>query len=277
MLNFEKVFDPLWNPGVRAISAGEFRQGSRYSVTRPKGRGDYLLLATVGGSGLLVSGEIRLETEPGSVALFEPHAPQHYQTNPHGQYWHLVWAHFQSRPTWNAWLNWPSPAPGFRVAGIPEGEARTNSWKSLRRIRRSLELPGTSSEDLALNALESALLWIREALAREGRFQLDPRIRRALDIMSSNLASPFSVDGLSRACSLSASRFTHLFRDQVGTSPQRFSERCRLNRAAELLRHGGMTVGEVAREVGFDNAFYFTNRFRKAFGKSPRAFAQALP
>jgi len=37
-----------------------------------------------------------------------------------------------------------------------------------------------------------------------------------------------------------------------------------------------MTVGEVSREVGFDNAFYFSNRFRRAFGKSPRDFAKAL-
>ena len=268
-------FDPLWKPGDRRISAGEFRQGSRYSTTRPKGRGDYLLLATVAGSGLLESGGTRLETKPGTVALFEPDAPQHYQTNPKSSRWHLVWTHFQARPGWVAWLGWPSPVRGLRVAEIPEGEARANCWKSMRRIRRSLELAGSSSEDFALNALETALLWIRESLAREGRFRFDPRIRRALDIMSADLASPFSVAALARDCGLSASRLTHLFQEQVGASPQRFSERCRLNRGAELLRHGGMTVGEVARQVGFDSAFYFSNRFRKAFGKSPREFAKS--
>lgn len=270
-------FDPLWRPANGRISAGEFHRGSRYSTTRPKGRGDFLLLATISGSGLLECGGVRLETKPGTVALFEPDAPQHYQTNPKSNHWHLAWAHFQIRPVWASWLDWPSPVRGFRVAEIPEGEARTNCWRSLRRILRSRGLAGASSEEFALNALENALLWIRESLAREGRFRLDPRIRRSLDIMGSDLASPFSVASLSRACSLSTSRFTHLFRDQVGTSPQRFSERCRLNRAAELLRHGGLTVGEVAREVGFENAFYFSNRFRKAFGKSPRSFAKALP
>ncbi|MEI8313199.1 MAG: helix-turn-helix domain-containing protein [Verrucomicrobiota bacterium] len=276
MKKYDGFFDPLWKPGVPNISAGEFRQGSRYSTTRPKGRGDYLLLATVAGSGLLESGGTRLETQPGTVALFEPHAPQHYQTNPGGTHWHLVWTHFQIRPAWTSWLDWPSPVRGLRVAEIPEGEARMNSWKSLRRIRQLIELTGTSSEDLALNALECALLWIHESLAREGRFRLDPRVRRALDIMGSELSSPFSVDGVARACGLSASRLAHLFHEQVGSSPQRFSERCRLNRAAELLRHGGMTVGGVAREAGFDSAFYFSNRFRKAFGKSPREFANSL-
>jgi AraC family transcriptional regulator of arabinose operon len=269
-------FDPLWSPGDSRISAGESRQGPCYSTTRPKGRGDYLLLATVAGSGLLESGAIRLKTNPGTVVLFEPNSPQHYQTHPGSAQWHLLWTHFQSRPTWMGWLDWPSPSRGLRVAEIPEGEARNNCWRALRSIRKSRALAGASSEDFALNALETALLWVREALAREGRFRFDPRIRRALDIMASDLSSPFSVDGLARTCGLSASRLTHLFRDQVGASPQRFSERCRLNRAAELLRHGGMAVGEIAQEVGFDNAFYFSNRFRKAFGKSPRDFARAI-
>jgi len=265
-------FAPLWNPGDSRISSGEFRQGKNYSVTRPRGRGDYLLLATVAGSGLLVSGKARVETRPGTVALFEPDASQHYQTHPTSAHWHLLWAHFQSRATWVSWMDWPAPARGLRIAEIPDGEARANCWKSLRRIRPLREMIGTSSQDLAMNALENALLWIRESLAREGRFRLDPRIRRALDIMSSDLRSPFSVAGLAQTCGLSASRLTHLFRAQVGSSPQRFSERCRLNRAAELLRLGGMTISEIAREVGFDNPFYFSNRFRKAFGKSPRAF-----
>jgi AraC family transcriptional regulator of arabinose operon len=274
MRNRFSFFDPAWKPGERKISAGEFHQGSRYSTTRPGGRGDFLLLATVAGSGLLESRGVRIETRPGTVALFEPDTPQHYQTHPASQKWNLLWAHFQCRPTWYAWLDWPSPVRGLRVAQVPEGEARAHCWKALRQIRRLQALAGTSSEDLALSSLEAALLWIRESLAREGRFRLDPRIRCALDLMGTDLTSPFSVARIAKDCSLSPSRFTHLFREQVGASPQRFSERCRMNRAAELLRLGGLTIGEVARTVGFENPFYFSNRFRKIFGASPSAFAK---
>ena len=70
---------------------------------------------------MLESGGTRLETHAGTVALFEPDAPQHYQTNPKSTHWHLVWTHFQTRPAWIAWLDWPSPSRGFRVAEIPDG------------------------------------------------------------------------------------------------------------------------------------------------------------
>lgn len=265
-------FDPLWRPGDWRVSAGEFHRGPKYSTTRPKGRGDYLLLATVSGSGLLESGKARLETKAGTVVLFEPDAPQHYQTNPATGNWHLLWAHFQIRPAWTIWLDWPASSRGFRFAEIPDGDAREHCWASLRLARQLREFSSVSREDLALNALESALLWIRESLACEGRFHMDSRIRRGLDLMSSDFTQPFSVERVARICGLSTSRFAHLFRVQVGLSPQRFSERCRLNRAAELLRLGGMSVSEVAEDVGFDNPFYFSNRFRKAYGKSPRAF-----
>lgn len=273
MSKSSRFFDPLWNPGDWRVSAGEFRRGAQYSTIRPKGRGDYLLLATVAGSGFLASGEARLETRPGTVVLFEPNAPQYYATNPATGKWHLLWAHFQIRPTWTTWLDWPSRAPGFRVADIPEGKARQHCWTALRSARKLRELAGITREDLSLNALESALLWIWESLAREGRYRMDPRIRLAVDLMGSELSAAFFVGNLAKTCGLSPSRFAHLFRQQVGLSPQRFSERCRLNRAAELLRLGGMTVAEISAEVGFDTPFYFSNRFRKAYGKSPRAFA----
>jgi len=269
------LFDPLIALGGRWIEIGEYRRGAGYYCDRPKGLGaNYLVLATVAGSGLVTSGSVRLVTKPGTIALYEPYAPQHYRTNPAIGKWHLLWAHFHIRPTWSAWLDWPSPSPGFLTAAIPDHEARDHCWASLRHAMHCYKLAGVTTEDLALNAIESALLWIRESLAREGRFRLDPRIRRSLDLMGSDLTSAFSVKRIAKTCGLSPSRFAHLFRAQVGMTPQQFNERCRLNRAAELLRTGNMTIASVAEEVGFNNQFYFSNRFRKAYGKCPRAFVK---
>jgi AraC family transcriptional regulator of arabinose operon len=40
----------------------------------------------------------------------------------------------------------------------------------------------------------------------------------------------------------------------------------RLQRAQELLLRTAMPVAEIASEVGFDSAFYFSTRFRRATG-----------
>jgi AraC-like DNA-binding protein len=45
-----------------------------------------------------------------------------------------------------------------------------------------------------------------------------------------------------------------------------------LRRAGELLALSRQTIAEIADEVGFANPFYFTLRFKKHTGESPRAF-----
>jgi AraC family transcriptional regulator, arabinose operon regulatory protein len=81
-------------------------------------------------------------------------------------------------------------------------------------------------------------------------------------------------DLVANACNLSVSRLAHLFRAQVGLSPMQFLERERLERAKSLLELTPRQVGEIAREVGFEDAFHFSKRFRRWTGSSPRAFRQ---
>ena len=71
---------------------------------------------------------------------------------------------------------------------------------------------------------------------------------------------------------LSPSRLRHLFRSQTGCSPRNFLEEQRMRRARELLLLSRQTIAEIAYATGFDNPFYFTLRFKKHTGESPRDF-----
>ena len=100
----------------------------------------------------------------------------------------------------------------------------------------------------------------------------DPRVRRAMDYLAANLRQPFRLETLARHCGLSVSRLAHLFKTGAGTSPQQFFEQQRMWHAGQLLRLTGLPVAEVAVEVGYDDPFYFSNRFRRYAGKSPTQF-----
>ncbi|MPZ20672.1 MAG: AraC family transcriptional regulator [Luteitalea sp.] len=43
-----------------------------------------------------------------------------------------------------------------------------------------------------------------------------------------------------------------------------------------LLRETGLTIAEIASEVGFSDQSYFDKRFKRAFGLSPREFRLGL-
>ncbi|RYX86345.1 AraC family transcriptional regulator [bacterium] len=93
--------------------------------------------------------------------------------------------------------------------------------------------------------------------------------------MSINLKRPFELSGVANHCGLSVSRLSHLFKAHMGESPQQFHERQRLQHATQLLRLTGLSVAEVAQEIGYADPFYFSNRFRRAFGKSPLQFRKS--
>jgi AraC family transcriptional regulator of arabinose operon len=51
-----------------------------------------------------------------------------------------------------------------------------------------------------------------------------------------------------------------------------FVERQRIERARQLLVMTSLSVKEIGRGVGFESPFYFSLRFKRHTGKSPRSF-----
>lgn len=83
--------------------------------------------------------------------------------------------------------------------------------------------------------------------------------------------SEFTVDSLCREMAMSRTVFYVKLKSYTGKSPQEFIRAVRLERAAVLLR-AGHHVGDVAGEVGYDNAKYFSTAFKKYFGVSPSKY-----
>jgi len=247
------------------LNADEFRMGPRYDNWRPKGTPDWLLIFTVGGAGR-VGG---VSSNPGTVTLYQPGTAQRYFTDPKVRHWHFLWSHFHPRPHWDIWLNWPEQDRGLRIIRVEDQTVFRNVRQAMTDVIRfsRQQLPG--GMDLAVNALERALLWIHSVNDQQA---LDERIRRAVDFLTEKMREPLSLDSLARACGLSVSRLAHLFREQIGMPPQHYLEELRLQRAAQLLRSTGLRIGEVAAETGYTGAFYFSSRFRKKFGQSPSEY-----
>ena len=101
---------------------------------------------------------------------------------------------------------------------------------------------------------------------------LDPRIQKAGGYITEHQSRPLRLEQIARASCLSESRLSHLFRSQVGCPIQTYVERLRLEQAKTRLCTRNDSIQEIAEGVGFENAFYFSIRFRKYTGLSPSAF-----
>lgn len=250
----------------------EFRRKTGYYSYRPSGCDDWLLIYTASGAGCLGTSTGPVLTRPGDVILYSPREPQDYSTAPEAGHWNLLWSHFVPKPHWQAWLDWPTDDHGLKLIHLAKSEVHRDFRAALQRMVALAKRPLPIASDLALLALEEALLWAKLAAFKDEWVTMDDRVRAAINHLATHYREPFRLEELARHCGISVSRLAHLFKAQTGNSPQRFLEQHRMQVASRLLRLTESPIKEIAVDVGYDDPFYFSNRFRRFSGKSPNQF-----
>jgi AraC-like DNA-binding protein len=74
---------------------------------------------------------------------------------------------------------------------------------------------------------------------------------------------------------ISPFHFLRLFSSVLGVTPHQYLVRSRLRHAARLLAEDGISITDVAYEVGFGDLSNFVRTFHRAAGVSPRKFRAA--
>lgn len=133
---------------------------------------------------------------------------------------------------------------------------------------------GESVADIVLDALAMA----RDGMARDATAgpPVPVRRREACDYIGQHLADPaLTVGRIAAGVGLSTRQLQRLFLE-AGTTPRRYLLERRLEAAARMLRRPGSAqpeaITDIAFEVGFNDAAYFSRAFARRYGRPPRAF-----
>jgi AraC-like DNA-binding protein len=100
-----------------------------------------------------------------------------------------------------------------------------------------------------------------------------PAIARLLALLPDDPNAPLPI--LAADVGLSASRVTHLFRDQVGISLRAYRSWVRFLLAAEALRDGA-SLTDAAHRAGFADVAHLHRTFRHHFGLQPGPLLRAV-
>lgn len=131
----------------------------------------------------------------------------------------------------------------------------------------------TNTADRDTGVLLYSLFW-RLIEQQDFATRADERIVRAVLLMEEDLGLSHPIEALADVACLSVSQFKALFKKNLGSSCNAYLTRRRMERAKTLLQNTDYPISVVAVEVGYDDAFAFTRRFKAHFGQSPRDFAR---
>ncbi|MGW4064590.1 AraC family transcriptional regulator [Amycolatopsis sp. NPDC004747] len=108
--------------------------------------------------------------------------------------------------------------------------------------------------------------------------QRDPVVGRALRLLHDDPAAPWTVGALAGRAGVSRSTLAKRFAGLVGEPPLTYLTRRRMALAADLLvERATATVSEVARSVGYADAFGFSAAFKRIRGVTPSEFRRRPP
>ncbi len=87
-----------------------------------------------------------------------------------------------------------------------------------------------------------------------------------------HLSEELSVKNLADMVYVGADHLTRTFKKRYGKTVTDYILEQRMNLAGELLKDPHLTVTMVSDAVGFGNYSYFTEQFKRAYGKTPREY-----
>ncbi|MEC0240713.1 response regulator [Paenibacillus dokdonensis] len=99
-------------------------------------------------------------------------------------------------------------------------------------------------------------------------------IEKAKVYITNHYHKDLSMEEVAEVVDLSISHFCTLFKQMSGYTFLEYLTQCRMEKAKYILKHTSVKVYQIAPLVGYQDAKYFTQVFKKATGRTPSEFRE---
>lgn len=106
--------------------------------------------------------------------------------------------------------------------------------------------------------------------------QVDEYINISIDFINNNYSNNIKVTDIANYVGLNRSYFSNLFTKKIGISPQEYLLSLKMEKACNLLTNLQLSIGDVARQVGYEDQLTFSKIFKKSKGVSPKLYRELL-
>ena len=128
--------------------------------------------------------------------------------------------------------------------------------------------------DNAENSILDLMRWINIMVSKtiDHAKEIDESmsiVDKAKAYIDENFAEDISKNEVSNVVFLSPDYLGKIFKSELGISINNYINKCRVEKAKELLLTTDLNISRIAAQVGFNNISYFSTVFRKEVGFSP--------
>ena len=107
---------------------------------------------------------------------------------------------------------------------------------------------------------------------KQSNIAFDQTLQRAIEYITNNWDSKFSVSELAKSCCVSESTLYHIFQKELGQTPVQFLNSIRINVAIEHLENTNYSVATISTLSGFASENHFRKVFTNLTGTTPLKF-----
>src|SRR5258707_7250675 len=98
----------------------------------------------------------------------------------------------------------------------------------------------------------------------------DPQVGAALSAVHDSVSTPWTVESLAAAATMSRSAFAVRFKELLGQTPLEYVTEWRMQKAMQLLQQRDKKLIDVARSVGYQSDAAFQKGVKRGFVANPR-------
>lgn len=231
----------------------------------------WTIYVSVSGTGVLSVGEKNILLPEGAIVLVPPACECSISRSAESIEWQHDCLSFKSRLEWVELLLWAESLTQPVCLRLDCNHEFSVLCRQFEELERTPYAPGMLSERLCHNLIESILIRVK-MYAGDDYAVCNIKVQRAVDFVLHNFQENHSLASIASKVGSSASRLNALFQQHFGISIIKWRDQVRMQKARELLLHSHEKVGDIGLLIGYDDALYFSRRFKQHFGMAPTAF-----
>lgn len=236
----------------------------------PAVRSHYLLHYILSGEGTFEVGGTRYRLRQGQGFLICPEVVTYYRADSANP-WSYCWFGFNGTlAEWHlkqAGLTLSSPILEYdrddRISRYLEWMIESRDYAKARETR----LTGL----LALLLSELAEFGPAAASGEKGS-RAELYVDKVKDFIELNYDRNMTVEDIAHFIGLNRSYLCSLFKRTMNVSIQDYLIRYRMNKACEMMGNAELSIGDIARSVGYSDPLLFSKIFKKLKGASPKHY-----